>query len=58
MSFPSVKQLLTILALLLSATSLSACGCGPLGLHYCGGGYGGGHGGGGYYGGGGGGPRR
>lgn len=36
MRFPSKKQILTVLALLLSATSLSACGCGPLGLAWCG----------------------
>ena len=51
MSFPSAKQVFTVLALLLSATTLSACGCGPLGLRWCGrdgghGGYEGGRGGG------------
>jgi len=56
MSFPTFKQVVTVLVLLAGATSLSGCGCGPLGLNYCGGGRGGGHHyyGGGYYGGGGG----
>ena len=36
MSFPSAKQAFTVLALFLCATTLSACGCGPLGLRWCG----------------------
>ena len=63
------SRILGLLALALVAGSLSGCGCGPLGLSWCGGpgggpggspgGYGGGPGGGGFPGGGGpgGGPR-
>ncbi len=45
MTRPTRKRIVALLALLLTAGSLSACGCGPLGLHYCRGGYGGYHGG-------------
>ena len=53
MTRPTRKRIIAVLALLLSAGTLSACGCGPLGLRVCrgyGGGYHGGYGG---YGGGG-----
>ncbi|MGI4975381.1 MAG: hypothetical protein ACRYG6_00410 [Janthinobacterium lividum] len=54
MTRPTRKRIIAVLALLLSAGTLSACGCGPLGLRVCRGyGYGGGyHGGYGGYGGG------
>lgn len=47
------RRLLGVLALVLLAGSLSACGCGPLGLNWCGGygGPGGGPGWGGHHGG-------
>ena len=44
MTRPTRKRIVTLLALLLTASSLSACGCGPLGLRWCHG-YGGGYGG-------------
>ena len=46
MTRPTRKRIVAVLALLLSAGTLSACGCGPLGLHRCygdGGGYHGGY---------------
>ena len=61
MTILSFKRVFAVLALLLAAGSLTACGCGPLGLNYCGGGGGYSHGGGGHgggYGGRGGGPGR
>lgn len=48
MTRPTRKRIVALLALLLTAGTLSACGCGPLGLYGCGYGYGGYHGGGGY----------
>ncbi|HEX3984269.1 MAG TPA: hypothetical protein VHX12_11285 [Acidisoma sp.] len=31
------KQVLILVGALFAAGSLSACGCGPFGMHYCGG---------------------
>ena len=46
MTRPTRKRITAVLCLLLAAGTLSACGCGPLGLYGCGGyGYGGGYGG-------------
>jgi hypothetical protein len=50
MTRPTRKRIVALLALLLTAGTLSACGCGPLGLYGCYG-YGGGYRGDGYRGG-------
>ncbi|MFC0408237.1 hypothetical protein [Roseomonas elaeocarpi] len=46
MSKRNRSRVFAVLALILTAGSLAGCGCGPLGLSWCGGGPGGGPGGG------------